>query len=109
VLGSPAWWNSFTSWLAQWWHVFELGKNIGDKAVCLAYLQQCKNDIIENTASCSANRDPMKPLYDATACQNENRAYCSTASGLNVQCVGPFNDENCKKAAECGLDVTAPQ
>ena len=64
---------------------------------------------VANAASCNANQDPNKPLIDAMQCQAQGRSNCSSAGWNNVQCSMLFDDENCKKAWECGLKTTAPQ
>jgi RHS repeat-associated protein len=109
VLATPAWWNSFTSWLAWWGDLFKHGKDIADTGVCLEYARRCKNDIQANAATCNANQDPNKILIDGEQCQLQGRTNCSSAGWNNVQCSGLFDDENCKKAWECGLKTTTPQ
>jgi RHS repeat-associated protein len=96
------------------WGAWQTIKHWADKGECIVAADLCKDSTISTVKTDNVNKDPMKLEYDAEQCQAQAQASgsserCSSAGWNNVQRSGWFQNEACKKAQECLLDLTTPQ
>ncbi len=87
------------------WHIWDRLKGWVDGLMCAHYINSCRETVEENINLENVNPDENKALWDAIQCQQQGRTDCSSAGWNNVHRSGILDNENCKKAAECGLDL----